>query len=391
MTALGGFGAERRVAVAVSGGADSMALALLLAGWGRPTAMIVDHGLRDGSAAEARLVAGRLEALGIMARVLPRLHLPPGGAMAARAREGRYAALSEACRAAGLVDLLVGHHAQDQAETVLIRRKAGSGSAGLAGMAVVTNARSVRIVRPLLTIDPARLRATLREAGVAWLDDPGNDDPATTRGGVRRMLRAAHGSYSGQVVSEARQSGHERCIREAEWAAELACFATWLPGGVVSVASPTLSAGALSALLWTVSGALPPPAPAAVARLVRLRPATLHSAAIVEHAGGWLIGREAAAQASPVAAEAGVVWDGRFRLHATVPGGTLGPLGADAARVRRWSALPAALLRTLPAIRRDDALFAVPHLSYPSAMTCRAVPIAFSPIRPAAPTPFMAA
>ena len=96
------LGAGRRVAVAVSGGADSMALALLTAGWGEALALIVDHGVRAESAAEAALVARRLAERGITARVLTVRDLAPGPGIAARARAARYAALSDALRRAGI-------------------------------------------------------------------------------------------------------------------------------------------------------------------------------------------------------------------------------------------------------------------------------------------------
>ena len=134
MDRLGPFGPGRHVAVAVSGGADSMALAVLAAGWGRPLALVVDHGLRQASAAEAEATLRRLHERGIPARLLMLHGLRPGPALQARARAARYGALTAACEEAGLVDLLLGHHGGDQAETIAMRRAAGSGPAGLAGM-----------------------------------------------------------------------------------------------------------------------------------------------------------------------------------------------------------------------------------------------------------------
>ncbi len=390
MVAVGPFGGERRVAVAVSGGADSMALALLLAGWGRATAMIVDHGLRPESGTEAALAASRLAAFGIAARVLPLSGLARGPALAERARTARYAALAAACRDAGLVDLLLAHHAQDQAETLLLRQEAGSGPAGLAGMAPVTHGEAVRLLRPLLPVMPARLRATLCRAGASWVEDPSNTDPATPRARLRAAFAQGDTAPVPDLCRAAQRHGSARREQEVSVAGELARQVSLLPGGVAAIAGPAISAGALSALIWTVSGARHPPGTAAVARLAaRLRPATLHGAAILPTLGGWLVGREAAAQAGTVPARAGAVWDGRFRLMAPPPHeGTIGPLGDDAARLRRWSSLPAALLRTSPAIRCSYGLFAVPSLSYPDRETCHAVPIAFCPHRPAAPAPF---
>lgn len=392
MAAVGPFGRDRRVAVAVSGGADSMALALLLAGWGRPTALVVDHGLRPESSSEAALTVARLAGLGIAARVLTLPGLAHGPALAERARAARYAALLAACRDAGLADLLLAHHAQDQAETLLLRRGAGSGLAGLAGMASVVHGEAARLLRPLLPVMPARLRATLRRAGASWVEDPTNTDLATPRARFRAAFAQDGAVPVPSLCRAARRHGLERREQETRVAGELARQVSLLPGGVAVIAGPAIGAAALSALLWTVSGGRHPPGTAAVARLAgRLRPATLHGAVVLPTPGGWLVGREAAAQAGAVPARAGAVWDRRFRLGAAPPDeGTLGPLGDDAARLRRWSSLPAALLRTVPAIRCSYGLFAVPCLSYPDRGTCRAVPIAFCPSRPAAPAPFAA-
>lgn len=390
MAVVGPFGRKRRVAVAVSGGADSMALALLLAEWGRPTAMVVDHGLRPESGDEAALTAARLADLGIPARVLPVTGLVRGPALAERARTARYAALTAACRDTGLADLLLAHHAQDQAETLLLRQDAGSGPSGLAGMASVTHGEAVRLLRPLLPVMPARLRATLRRAGASWVEDPTNTDPATPRARLRAAFAQGDAASVPELCRTARRQGAARREQEDSVADELARQVSFLPGGVAVIAGPTISAGALSALIWTLSGARHPPGVAAVARLAgRLHPATLHGAVILSTRGSWLIGREAAAQAAAVPARAGAVWDGRFQLLGSPPhDGTLGPLGDEAAQLRRWSSLPAALLRTAPAVRCSYGLFAVPSLSYPDRETCRAVPIAFCPPRPAAPAPF---
>jgi tRNA(Ile)-lysidine synthase len=93
----------------------------------------------------------------------------------------------------------------------------------------------------------------------------------------------------------------------------------------------------------------------------------------------------------PVPAFAGTAWDGRFRIagHAQLPPGvTLGALGGDAARLRRLSSLPSAVLKTLPAFRDEARLLAVPHLGFPDRDTCARFPVIFSPPRPAAAAPF---
>ncbi len=298
---------SRRLAVAVSGGADSMALAWLLAGWGRPMALIVDHGLRAGSDAEARLTQQRLALFDVPGQVLTLLGLRRG---AEAAREGRYAALLAACASAGLADLLVAQHAADQAETVLLREASGTHAAGRAGMACVSYRGPVRLVRPLLSVSPGRLRATLQAAGVEWVEDPSNQDLRNPRARLRQ---------AGQLEPLPRTiaAGAARHAVEQAVAAELAANVSLFPDGFAHVSGP-LSADALSALIWTLSGRTHPPAPAAVARLVPLRPGTLHGVQVAP-AGrlgpGWLLVRERAALPAARHVVAGDRWDCRFRIR----------------------------------------------------------------------------
>ena len=391
MAPLGPFAGDRRVAVAVSGGADSMALALLLRGWGRPLALVVDHGLRAASAGEAAATMQRLHALGIPAQLL-HARLLPGPALAARARAERYRLLAGACWDAGCADLLLAHHLRDQAETLLLRRVAGSGAAGLAGMAVVSFLDAARVLRPLLGIQPAPLRATLRAAGVEWVEDPSNADLSTPRARLRAGA-LADPDAAALAALEAAGHGRARAAAEAEAAVELAATVTIYPEGYAYVSAP-LRPDALSALVWCLSGAAHPPPAAQVLRQARgLHPGTLHGLRVAR-AGqgrpGWLLGREPAAAAAPV--PAGQAWDGRFRLAApAAPGATLGALGGDAARFRRWSPLPSWVLQTLPTLRRDGAVLAVPHLHIAGDAAGCGVPILFCPARPLAPAAFVAA
>ncbi|MDR3464564.1 MAG: ATP-binding protein, partial [Xanthobacteraceae bacterium] len=176
MAPLGPFEPAPHLAVAVSGGADSLALALLARDWarargGRVSALVVDHGLRPESAAEAAITLERLAALGIAAQVLALHGLDHGPALAARARAARHAVLAAAAHRLGALHLLFGHHAGDQAETVAMRRLSGSGAAGLAGMAALAEA-STAIYRlpsgrmPALMVSVMRSRELLDNAGV---------------------------------------------------------------------------------------------------------------------------------------------------------------------------------------------------------------------------------
>ena len=121
MAACGLQAADGPVAVAVSGGADSMALTVLAAGWGQAVALTVDHGLRPGSADEACQVAGWLQARGIDHHTLTWRGDKPASGVQAAARQARYGALEGWCRDHGVGTLLLAHHREDQAETFLLR------------------------------------------------------------------------------------------------------------------------------------------------------------------------------------------------------------------------------------------------------------------------------
>lgn len=388
MTPFEPFAADRRVAVAVSGGADSIALALLVSRWGRPEAMIVDHGLRPEATAEAQLAVEQLARFGVPSRVL-RLRLQHGPAVSERARVARYAVLASACADAGLVDLLTGHHVQDQVETLLLRDAMGSGPAGLAGMAGVVHHGDVRLLRPLLNATPDRLRATVREAGARWSEDPGNHDPSQPRAALRERFQAVGAGYVLEHKSNADRAGSRRHDAEQAALAELGGKVAIYPEGFAHLAED-VRPETLSALLWMLSGRPHPPSPASVGRMSPLRPGTLHGL-IIAPAGrlgaGWMIARETAGASVP--AMAGAVWDGRFRLRGEpTPGVTIGALG-QVAGIRKFSDLPSVVLRTLPALYCNGAIVAVPHLDYPNQQSCRGVSFSFEPGRPAGPAAFV--
>lgn len=399
MAGLGPFEPAPRVAVAVSGGADSMALGLLADSWvramgGSMVALIVDHGLRAESAPEAGEAASRLQAFGIVARVLRLTGLVHGPGLASRARAMRFAALRSACADAGIVHLLLGHHAADQAETVLIRALGGTGPTGLAAMPALAEAAQVRLLRPLLRIQPRALRAYLRKAGVNWTEDPSNGDLRALRPRLR-MLRADRegaGAATSALVAAAAASSAARADQDALVAMLLSERVSFRPEGFVVIDGGPLAPAALSALIQAVSGAGFPPSPRKVAALAASpRPATLAGTRLVPSRAGLLLVREAAAAGSPIAAVPGALWDGRFRLplKSSPPAGALlGALGGDASRLRCRSPLPAAVLHGLPAVRCGESLVAVPHLLYPDAEACARVPLIFSPPRAASGAPF---
>jgi tRNA(Ile)-lysidine synthase len=186
---------SERIGVAVSGGPDSLAL-LLLAAAARPgqvEAATVDHGLRPESRAEAEMVAGQCERIGVPHAILTvEWPAPPKSSLQARAREARYEMLGEWALASGLVDVATAHHADDQAETLLMRLARGAGIGGLGSVRVRRPLiPGVQLVRPLLSWRKAELAAVVAGAGIEPVDDPSNRDPRHDRVRMREWLKRA--------------------------------------------------------------------------------------------------------------------------------------------------------------------------------------------------------
>lgn len=217
------LGDEEPLAVAVSGGADSLALLLLArdAFGARVRALTVDHGLRAEGAGEAAQVAAICAAIGVPHATLRWDGDKPAANVQAAARAARYRLMADWCTAHGVALLATAHHADDQAETLLMRLTRGAGLGGLAGVrAVRPLASGVMLVRPLLDARRDELAAIVAGAGLPPIDDPSNRDPRYDRTRARRWL-AAQGDLDAPAV--AASAAH---LAEAEaalaWTADLA-------------------------------------------------------------------------------------------------------------------------------------------------------------------------
>jgi tRNA(Ile)-lysidine synthase len=176
------------VLVAVSGGPDSTALlhGLALLRERRRLTLVacgVDHGLRAEAARELAGVEALANRLGVPF-VRRDLQVAPGGNLQARARTARHAALAEAALACGAAHIATGHHAEDRAETVLLRLLRGSGPRGLACLPP----RSGQLIRPMIFAPRSAIDAHLARHGLPTALDPSNDDPRFLRTRVRKEL-----------------------------------------------------------------------------------------------------------------------------------------------------------------------------------------------------------
>ena len=279
------FEAKPILAIAVSGGRDSMALALLAQDWARERegtilVLIVDHGLRADSVREAAETQARLASYGVSADILRWTDDKPSSGLQEAARVARYRLLFEACRERGILHLLVAHHADDQAETVAMRAGRGSGPDGLAGMAALVEHRHARLLRPLLALSRARLTATLLARQVPWIDDPSNTDPRFERARLRAGGMAAPAAPTGR---ELRAEREKRLAQASVEALEFdAGEAVAIDHGRFAGLDAALGAGLLSRVVRGVGGIGYPPRRERLERAV----ARLCSPAVPGKSGG---------------------------------------------------------------------------------------------------------
>lgn len=289
-----------RVAIALSGGRDSMALldaaAPALAERGRgAVALHVHHGLAadadrwvDACAAAAHSRGIAFASLRVDVAELPRRSLE------AQAREARYEALRELAREHGVSDIALAHHADDQAETLLLQLMRGAGLAGLASMAAQrTDAGGTRWWRPLLALDRVAIDAYARSKSLAWVDDPSNAERRHRRNAIRHdVMPAIRAIVPAYATTFARSARH--CADAVELldllAAQDARGADWRPadGSLDAGALATLApARARNLLRWVLhERGLPSPSEARLAEMLRqLAHARVDARIAVEHAG----------------------------------------------------------------------------------------------------------
>lgn len=210
--ALARFVPPLPLAVALSGGADSTALLLACAArWpGQVWALHVHHGLQAAADDFARHCAALCEGLGVPLHVVQvDARHAAGQSPEEAARSARYAALAAMARQHGAAAVALGHHADDQAETLLLALSRGAGLRGLAAMPAQARRDGVLLLRPLLDVPGAHIRDWLRERGQAWIEDPSNSDPRHTRNRIRaELLPALDRAFPSFRATFARSAAH---------------------------------------------------------------------------------------------------------------------------------------------------------------------------------------
>ena len=355
------------IAVGFSGGGDSLALLLAALAWaeaaGRPVlALTVDHGLQPASASWTAQAGRTAEALGADFRALPWLGDKPASGLPAAARRARHALLAEAAREAGARVILLGHTADDVLEAQLMRQAGSSVGepAEWSPSPVWPQGRGVFLLRPLLSVRRAALRAMLAGTGLDWIEDPANDDPRYSRARARRIVHEPHEHAPARSAPDhvGGQEGHDVRVVRVVRGSSLSLDQAWLAGesridacGVISIDRETLLAADPDAARRFVAMAcvcagggerLPRTerVERLLARITSGAPftATLCGARIeagqevrfMRDAGEALRRGMGRLRLDP---DAPTVWDGRFLVSADQPGVTVGPLRGLALRL----------------------------------------------------------
>mgnify|MGYP001387357288 CR=1 FL=1 len=394
MAAFGPFEPTPHLAVALSGGSDSMALVLLINVWARTrggqiTALTVNHKLRPESGLEAKRVKGWMQRCGIRHQILPWSGKKPKTAIQNQARNIRYELIDRWCRDNHVLHVLLGHTADDQAETYLMRLSRKSGTAGLAGMPSIRELGHCRLLRPLLATKRQTLRNFLIHHGQNWLDDPSNKDQRYGRTGIRSLIES--GIFSTNSLCEtARDYGNLRIDAEDATDQLLASAGSLDPAGYFTIERMNLrslktNVGllALGRAITSVGGNWYSPNCASLKNILdiclgsTLKPRTLGRCLIIPDLTQIIICREA--RNLPVAQRlvsgTSFSWDGRVQVTVgriprgywsigTAEGLTWADKGPENIEYMRWRALPAPVRKSSPVLIGPMGIFSAPLLRY---------------------------
>ena len=386
-----------RVALAVSGGADSVALMLLVRTWldlraGGPqiTVLTVDHRLRDAAASEAEWVKNEAQVLGFQHETLVWEGEKPHSDLQAAARRARYGLMTAYCRSRSIPAIATAHTSDDQAETFIMRLARGSGLDGLSAIEEISRRNGIDILRPLLTVSRRRIEAFLLARALRWLDDPSNDDERYERVRIRRQLKAARslGLSPAALALSARRLRRSRDALELVTADFLRAHVKLHEAGFAKLHLPELfeihedvALRALARMIAAVGGG------SALLRLSKIetyyqmmrtapRSATLGGCRLIVKGADLTIireiGRMDAASAHIVRPGETLLWDARFMLTyegGEARGATLRALGMDGVHAVKaakghFHGVPRLAAMTLPSLWIEDTLCYAPFVDF---------------------------
>jgi tRNA(Ile)-lysidine synthase len=365
---------QRPVAVALSGGGDSLALALIAADWAkragrRLLVLTVDHRLRPESAAWTQACAATAARLGADCQALAWTDDKPATGLPAAARHARHALLADAARAAGARAILMGHTADDVLEAALMRETGSTTPAPRewGPSPAWPQGRGVFLLRPMLRMRRQDIRDGLDARGERWIEDPGNEDRTYARPRARQALAA--GAVAVAVTEEPAARARAlalACHEDAEGGLRIA-------RAELGAATSEGRARFVSAACLCAAGTDRPPSREKVERLVqRLTGAETFTASLAGAriaADGTNVtfrrepGEAARGGLAPLSLAAGEtgVWDGRFeivadrQLEVRAPRGTTLPTATDDGEIQVISLVHGRLLAACGGIEREPS------------------------------------
>ncbi|OJX12374.1 MAG: tRNA lysidine(34) synthetase TilS [Caedibacter sp. 37-49] len=386
MAKFGPYETSPHLAVAVSGGSDSLALALLANQWlkthgGTLTALTVDHQLRPTSTQEAHQVQKWLSVYGINTIILTWSDAKLERRLQEKAREARYQRLAEWCRLQGVLHLLLGHHLEDQQETISMRMEKHSGIEGLAGMSALVEKPYYRLLRPLLTYSKQRLQATLISHNQTWIEDPSNQNSKFKRVELRQQKIQFS---SKEILSR----GQQRIAYEDTLNVLIPRFVTPFPEGYALLKHSAWSQltlenqlGIMQRLLMTYGRNPYPPARESLVKFIEhfhslSSPRTLHGCLVFPYQQDFLlIMREPGAihdeiQLTDNLNSMPAWWDQRFIIN--IPATLQGQCTLKALGQKGWETIkkvipdskqyfPYPVALTLPSLWQEDRLISIPN------------------------------
>ena len=374
--------AEDRIAVAVSGGGDSLALLHLLADLAREHgftifAVTVDHGLRKDAASEAKAVEEICGQLGVSHTTLKWQGWDGSGNVQNEARKARYELIANWARSNAIKTITLGHTKDDQAETFLMRLARGSGVDGLSAMAQVRSFQAVKWVRPLLSIGRKDLRRYLTDIDQTWIEDPSNEDFRFERIKTREALKAlADLGIGANVLSQvasnmrlAKDALARQTLHYARQTVSLHAGACCMKWEQLHLMPEETRRRLLKAAFGWLSGSVYAPRRRAMqdvwAAVSASGSATLDGCRLLRKKDNLWICRELNAIRNQ-SARPGDLWDGRWRVTGdadTTDGLSVRSLGVEGlAHCPNWRELgiPREVLLTTPGLWNGEDLVACP-------------------------------
>lgn len=382
----------KKIAVAVSGGSDSMASLHLMvrvaahAGWALH-AVTVDHALRRESADEAEQVARVCTGLGVPHKTLTWAHGAVTGNLMDAARQARYGLMAEWAGRAEISHIILGHTADDQAETFLMGLARSAGIDGLIGMNGRFDHGTAQFVRPFLAVERAELRRYLQRQGLGWIDDPSNENTRFTRVKARQALAVLKPlGITVETLASVMVNLKEAQTAVLALTAEAALRVCRTQAGEVVFdldlwhqQGHEVQRRLLVAALRWISGAGYAPRGSGVARVLAAidagRDATLAGCRIRLSGTEFQVVREPRAVGGPCSH--GKLWDGRWQVEGPfLPGQEVRALGPDGLRqCAGWktTGLSRDALLVSPAVWCDEVLIAAPLVGFGAEFSARIV------------------